>query len=50
MGKHHLTIAQGNGRNRGPAVCLGCQRPIVYGDRCQRCQHELRQRKRRKPR
>jgi hypothetical protein len=30
--------------------CLGCHRPIVYGDRCPDCQQKLRVRKRRKPR
>jgi hypothetical protein len=33
-----------------PTQCLGCHKPIVYGDRCQRCQQELRQRRKRKPR
>jgi hypothetical protein len=30
--------------------CLACHRPIVYGERCENCKRELRERKRRKPR
>ena len=30
--------------------CVGCRRPIIYGERCQDCQRQLRLRKRRKPR
>jgi hypothetical protein len=41
--KHHIIIAQGNGRAPRP-VCLSCHRPIVYGDRCPDCQRKLRQR------
>jgi hypothetical protein len=47
--KNHINVGQGNGRS-GPASCLGCHRPIVYGDRCPPCQRKLRQRRKRKPR
>jgi uncharacterized protein len=30
--------------------CIGCQRPIVYGERCQACRDKLRLRRKRKPR
>jgi hypothetical protein len=30
--------------------CIGCQRPIVVGDRCQDCRDKLKQRRKRKPR
>jgi len=30
--------------------CVGCRRTIFYGERCQDCQRDLRQRQRRKPR
>jgi hypothetical protein len=30
--------------------CIGCRRRIVWGERCESCKRELRQRKRRKPR
>jgi hypothetical protein len=30
--------------------CIGCKRHIVWGERCESCKQELRQRKRRKPR
>ena len=33
-----------------PAGCVGCRRPIAWGERCESCKQELRQRKRRKPR
>jgi hypothetical protein len=37
-------------RQAMPPRCLGCHRPIFYGDRCEACKRELRQRRRRKPR
>jgi hypothetical protein len=37
-------------RRSQPHRCIACQRPIIYGDRCQDCRNKLRQRKRRKPR
>jgi hypothetical protein len=49
MGKHHFTIALGNGRARR-WNCLDCRRRVFYGDRCPDCQQRLRQRQRRKPR
>jgi hypothetical protein len=30
--------------------CIGCRRPIVYGERCEGCKRELRLRQRRKRR
>jgi hypothetical protein len=30
--------------------CIGCKRSIVWGERCEDCKRELRQRQRRKPR
>ena len=48
MGKHHFRAAVAFGR--GHSRCLGCQRPIVYGERCPDCASELRKRKRRKQR
>jgi len=30
--------------------CLSCKRRIVWGDRCEKCKRELRDRQRRKPR
>jgi hypothetical protein len=43
------------GPRGGPHKCLGCHRPIIYGDRCRACATEARvkadkQRRRRKPR
>jgi hypothetical protein len=36
-----------DGRRR---LCLSCQRPVVFGDRCQDCRDRLRDRRKRKPR
>jgi hypothetical protein len=47
--KNHITIGQANGRHPSPH-CLGCKRPIFYGERCEGCKRELRKRQRRKPR
>jgi hypothetical protein len=46
-GKQGLLYGPSAGiRNR----CIGCHRFIVYGERCETCKRELRERKRRKPR
>jgi predicted amidophosphoribosyltransferase len=50
-----MTVASKNHINAGtvhstPPRCLGCHRPLVYGDRCPDCQRKLRQRRKRKPR
>jgi predicted amidophosphoribosyltransferase len=50
MGKSGGRVVYGAPKHGKRQHCLGCQRPIVYGDRCPDCQRELRQRKRRKPR
>jgi hypothetical protein len=42
----HIT---GTARSTG-GRCLGCRRVIVYGERCEGCKQELRQRRKRKPR
>jgi hypothetical protein len=44
-GWHVTGIAKSTGGR-----CVACHRAIVYGDRCEDCQRELRQRRRRKPR
>jgi hypothetical protein len=31
-------------------LCIACRRPILFGERCEGCKRELRQRQRRKPR
>jgi hypothetical protein len=51
MGKGHfrarVLFGPSATRKRG---CIGCRRPIVYGDRCEDCKRRVRQRQRRKPR
>jgi hypothetical protein len=44
--RHATATARGGERAR----CITCQRPIVWGERCEGCKRELRQRQRRKPR
>ena len=36
------------GYHQGPGRCIGCRRPILYGERCEGCKRQLRARKRRK--
>ena len=52
MGKGHFRVAVlfGPSASKGRNRCIACQRPIVYGDRCETHKQELRQRRRRKPR
>jgi hypothetical protein len=52
MGKNHFRtgVLFGPSASRGGNRCIACKRHIVYGDRCQDCREQLRQRKRRKPR
>jgi hypothetical protein len=35
MGKSEYYTAKGG--RRAPTVCLGCHKPIVYGERCPTC-------------
>jgi hypothetical protein len=40
MGKGEYYTAKGG--RRAPAVCLGCHKPIVYGERCAACATQVR--------
>jgi hypothetical protein len=46
MGKHHINVGVlfGPGASKKRHGCLGCHRPIVYGDRCPDCQRLVRTR------
>jgi hypothetical protein len=50
MGKSGHYYVAPQGARRGPERCVGCKKPIVYGDRCEACKRELRRRVARKPR
>jgi hypothetical protein len=52
MGKGHFRVAVlfGPSASKGRNRCIACQRPIVWGERCESCKQELAARKRRKPR
>jgi hypothetical protein len=39
MGKSEYYTAKGG--RRAPTVCLGCHKPIVFGERCPPCAHEV---------
>jgi predicted amidophosphoribosyltransferase len=51
MGKGALKAAVRFGPGFGTRHrCLACKQPISYGERCEGCKRELRQRHKRKPR
>jgi hypothetical protein len=52
MGKGYFRAAVlfGPSASKGRNRCIACQRPIVWGDRCENCKRELAARRRRKPR
>jgi hypothetical protein len=50
MGNSGHYYAAPSGPRRSPAWCVKCRRPITWGERCEDCKRELRQRRMRKPR
>jgi hypothetical protein len=50
VGKSSAYYSAPQGARRQPWSCVGCKKPIVWGDRCEACKKELRRRVARKRR
>ena len=44
VGKSNAYYCAPTGARRGPWQCIGCKKPITYGDRCPPCEQAVRTR------